>query len=245
MIKYGHYFPLKRRCLILKSSFFKGMRLSVPLALGFIPIGCSFAVMAMQAGLTGFETVFMSFFVLSGASQIMAVGMLSQGAGFAAIVLASAFMTMRHLVLSSSVMRRLGKLSTVQKIVASYALCDESFAVFSLSEEKNFPFLMGCNTLFCATWISSTALGVVLNNFLPPIVADSCAIAFYAAFLAMLIPVVRKSIPILMLVLLTGAVNALLQTFLPSSWAVVFSMVGCAAIGTFFVPAEKEEVEQG
>ena len=57
----------------------------------------------------------------------------------------------------------------------------------------------------------------------------------------MLIPVVRKSIPILMLVLLTGAVNALLQTFLPSSWAVVFSMVGCAAIGTFFVPAEKEE----
>ena len=186
MIKYGHYFPLKRRCLILKSSFFKGMRLSVPLALGFIPIGCSFAVMAMQAGLTGFETVFMSFFVLSGASQIMAVGMLSQGAGFAAIVLASAFMTMRHLVLSSSVMRRLGKLSTVQKIVGSYALCDESFAVFSLSEEKNFPFLMGCNTLFCATWISSTALGVVLNNFLPPIVADSCAIAFYAAFLAML-----------------------------------------------------------
>ena len=226
---------------VLKSSFFKGMRLSIPLALGFIPIGCSFAVMAMQAGLTGGETVFMSFFVLSGASQIMAVGMISQGAGFAAILLASAFMTMRHLVLSSSVMRRLGKLSLVQKIVASYALCDESFAVFSLSEDKSFPFLMGCNTLFCSTWIGSTALGVVLNNFLPPIVADSCAIAFYAAFLAMLIPVVRKSIPILMLVLLTGAVNALLQTFLPSSWAVVFSMVGCAAIGTFFVPAEKEE----
>jgi predicted branched-subunit amino acid permease len=228
----------------LKSSFFKGMRLSVPLALGFIPIGCSFAVMAMQAGLTGFETVFMSFFVLSGASQIMAVGMLSQGAGFAAIVLASAFMTMRHLVLSSSVMRRLGKLSTVQKIVASYALCDESFAVFSLSEEKNFPFLMGCNTLFCATWIASTALGCVLNNFLPPIVADSCAIAFYAAFLAMLVPVVRKSLPILLLVLLTGGVNALLQLVLPSSWAVVCSMVVCAAIGTFFVPMESKEGEK-
>ena len=230
---------------VLKSSFFKGMRLSIPLALGFIPIGCSFAVMAMQAGLSGSETILMSFFVMSGASQIMAVGMIAQGAAFAAIVLASAFMTMRHLVLSSSVMRRLGKLSFLQKVVGSYALCDESFAVFSLSEDKSFPFLMGCNTLFCATWISSTALGVVLNNFLPPIVADSCAIAFYAAFLAMLIPVVRKSIPILMLVLLTGAVNALLQTFLPSSWAVVFSMVGCAAIGTFFVPAEKEEVEQG
>ena len=36
-------------------------------------------------------------------------------------------------------------------------------------------------------------------------------------------------------------VNTLLQVFIPSSWAVVFSMVGCAAIGTFFVPAEKEE----
>lgn len=225
----------------LNASFFKGMRLSIPLALGFIPIGCSFAVMSMQAGLTAFETIFMSFFVLSGASQIMAVGMVAQGAAFPAIVLASAFMTMRHLVLSSSVMRRLGRLSLVQKIAASYALCDESFAVFSLSEEKNFPFLMGCNTLFCSTWIGSTALGCVLNNFLPPIVTDSCAIAFYAAFLAMLVPVVRKSIPILLLVLLTGAVNALLQVFIPSSWAVVFSMVGCAALGTLFVPAEREE----
>lgn len=225
----------------MHTSFLKGMRLSVPLALGFIPIGCSFAVMAMQAGLSAAQTIFMSFFVMSGASQIMAVGMIAQGAAFPAIVLASAFMTMRHLVLSSSVMRRLGRLSLVQKIVASYALCDESFAVFSLSEEKNFPFLMGCNTLFCSTWVGSTALGCVLNNFLPPIVADSCAIAFYAAFLAMLIPVVRKSIPILLLVLLTGAVNALLQQFIPSSWAVVCSMVGCAALGTFFVPAEKEE----
>jgi len=225
----------------MRGPFLRGMRRSVPLALGFIPIGCSFAVMAGQAGLTAAETIFMSFFVLSGASQIMAVGMIAQGAAFPAILLASAFMTMRHLVLSSSVMRRLGRLSVVQKIVASYALCDESFAVFSLSEEKNFPFLMGCNTLFCSTWIGSTALGCVLNNFLPPIVADSCAIAFYAAFLAMLVPVVRKSIPILLLVLLTGAVNTVLQLFLPSSWAVVFSMVGCAAAGTFFVPAEKEE----
>jgi len=228
----------------VRSSFFKGMRASVPLALGFIPIGCSFAVMSMQAGLTAAETVFMSFFVMSGASQIMAVGMIAQGASFAAIVLASAFMTMRHLVLSSSVMRRLGKLTLIQKITGAYALCDESFAVFSLSEDKSFSFLMGCNTLFCSTWIVSGALGCVLNNFLPPIVADSCAIAFYAAFLAMLVPVVRKSIPILLLVLLTGAVNALLQLFLPSSWAVVFSMVGCAAVGTFFVPMEEKEGER-
>ena len=228
----------------MNRSFFSGLRASVPLALGFIPIGCSFAVMSMQAGLTAFETIFMSFFVLSGASQIMAVGMVAQGAAFPAIVLASAFMTMRHLVLSSSVMRRLGKLTLVQKITGAYALCDESFAVFSLSEDKSFPFLFGCNTLFCTTWIGSTALGCVLNNFLPPIVADSCAIAFYAAFLAMLVPVVRKSLPIFLLVLLTAAVNALLQLFLPSSWAIIFSMVGCAALGTFFVPMERDEEKE-
>ena len=229
----------------MSRSFLRGMRLSIPLALGFIPIGCSFAVMAMQIGLSAGETVFMSFFVLSGASQIMAVGMLAQGAAFPAILLASCFMTMRHLVLSSSVMRRLGKLTFWQKFTGSYALCDESFAVFSLSEEKNFPFLMGCNTLFCTTWVCSTALGCILNDFLPPIVADSCGIAFYAAFLAMLVPVVRENLRILLLVLLTAGVNALLQQFLPSSWAVVISMVGCAAAGTFFVPWEEktEEVE--
>ena len=29
------------------------------------------------------------------------------------------------------------------------------------------------------------------------------------------------------------------------AFLLILSMVGCAAIGTFFVPAEKEEVEQG
>ena len=227
----------------MRGPFLRGMRRSVPLALGFIPIGCSFAVMAMQIGLSAAETVFMSFFVMSGASQIMAVGMLAQGAAYPAIVLAACFMTMRHLVLSSSVMRRLGKLTFWQKFTGSYALCDESFAVFSLSEEQSFSFLMGCNTLFCTTWVGSTALGCLLNDFLPPIVADSCGIAFYAAFLAMLVPVVRENLRILLLVLLTAAVNGILQLFIPSSWAVVLSMVGCAAAGTFFVPLEEEKKE--
>ena len=139
-------------------------------------------------------------------------------------------------------MRRLGHLSLVQKLCGAYALCDESFAVFSLAEDGEYSFFLGSNTLFCGAWVASTIVGCILNHFLPTILADSLGIAFYAAFLGMLLPVVRANLQLLGLVVLTALVNSGLQLFLPPSWAVVLSMVGCAAVGTFFVqPGETKE----
>lgn len=197
--------------------------------------------MAMQAGLTAAETVFMSVVVMAGSSQIMAVGMIAQGAAAPAIILATFFINLRHLVMSSSIMRRLGHLSLVQKLCGAYALCDESFAVFSLTEDEDYFFFLGSNTLFCSAWIASTAVGCVLNHFLPTILADSLGIAFYAAFLGMLLPAVRANLRLLGLVVFTALVNSVLQSFLPSSWAVVLSMVGCAAVGTFVIDPEETE----
>lgn len=209
-----------------------GVRVSVPVCLGVIPVGISFGLLAVQAGFTGIQAVLMSLFVMAGSSQLMAVGMIDQGAAIGTIVIATFFINLRHIVMSSSVMNRLRETPLLHKLVGAFALCDESFVIFSLSDEQHFSLLLGSNTVLYATWVVSTAIGCVINQYLPDIIVNSFGIAFYAAFLAMLIPRVSKNSRLIILVALTAVINTLLRLFLPASWAVIISMVSGAAIGT-------------
>lgn len=89
----------------MKKHFTAGMKASVPACLGVLPVGVSIGLLAMQAGLTGAETIFMSAMVMAGLSQLMAIGMITQGAAVSAIILGTFFISLRHIVMSSSVMQ--------------------------------------------------------------------------------------------------------------------------------------------
>lgn len=73
----------------------------------------------------------MSIMVFAGASQIMAVGMFVQGAALPVIVFATFLLNLRHLIMSSYVMNKLKGTKMSMKRILAFALCDESFALFS------------------------------------------------------------------------------------------------------------------
>ena len=219
--------------------FWNGAKSAVPVCLGIIPVGISYGLLAMQAGLSRLQTVLMSALVMAGSSQLMAVGMLGS-ATILSILTAVFFVNLRHIVMSSSVMSRLEHTSLREKLLCAFALCDESFALFSLSGSQSAAQLLGANTALYGTWVVSSAAGCVLGQFLPEVVAKSFGVAFYAAFLAMLLPNAAKSSRIALLVLLAAGINTVLRLFLPVSWAVILSMVVSAAIGTCFVEAESD-----
>lgn len=116
----------------------------------------------------------------------------------------------------------------------AFALCDESFALFSLSDSHSAAHLLGVNTALYGTWVFSSFAGCTMGQILPPFISKGFGIAFYAAFLAMLIPNAAKSRGIFCLVLLSAGVNTVLQLFLPVSRAVILSMMIGAAVGTNF-----------
>ena len=113
-------------------SFLRGLRASIPVMLGFIPVAIAFAIMAGWAGLNSLESVAMSVMVFAGASQMMAVGMIGEGAGYLVIVVATFIMNLRHFIMSTCVfdrMRRNGKKTGVaMKLLCSFGVTDESFA---------------------------------------------------------------------------------------------------------------------
>ena len=60
--------------------YLNGIKVALPVILGYLPVAIAFAVMASDAGFTRLEIILMSTLVFAGASQIMAVGMIVTGA---------------------------------------------------------------------------------------------------------------------------------------------------------------------
>lgn len=214
----------------------------MPICLGIIPVGISFGLMARQVGLEVWQTVAMSIFVFAGASQIMAVGMLAQGAAAPMIVLATFLLNLRHLVMSSYVMNRLKSTKPARRLLLAYALCDESFALFSMSPhgEREDSFLLGINAVLYTSWALSTLAGAAAMAALPEIVSDSLGIAFYAAFLSILMPKIRGNMRLFAVVLVTVLINVALGAFMSPSAAVVLSMLLGAGAGMFIIRDETE-----
>lgn len=222
------------------TNFRAGIKDAIPMCLGVLPVGISYGLLAVQAGLSRFQTVLMSVLVMAGSSQLMAVGLIGH-AGLVPILTAVFFVNLRHIVMSCAVMSRIPATHLRQKLLCAFALCDESFALFSLTGGQSAAGLLGANTALYAAWVFSSFVGCAVGPLLPQVLSKSFGIAFYAAFLAMLVPNARKSKGILLLILLTAGMNTLLQLLLPASWAVILSMLVGAAAGTFFMEDENNE----
>lgn len=226
--------------------YLAGIRSGLPVIPGFIPVGIAYAIIARQAGFSAFETVLMSAAVLAGSSQIMAAGMVLQGAGLAAIIFATFVLNLRHLIMSTCVIHHFKDAPLGLRLLASFGVVDESFAVFSMEREEDctvFRFL-GLFTDMYVGWVLSAVLGVLSATLLPQILLKSMGIAIHAIFIAILLPSLRRSKGLPLLVLLTALCNALLSRLMASSWALIVSTLLCAALGVFFVADPAPEGEE-
>ena len=183
----------------------------------------------------------MSLIVVAGSSQFMAINMLSRGARPLLIVVATFLMNSRHLVMSTYVMNRLKGTLLYKKLLLSYVVCDESFTIFSLSKKQDddAAYLGGLNIIMHLTWAGGTLLGGLMMNIIPPLLSDAMGIAIYAAFISMLMPSLKASTRILVIVLFTAVVNTILAGSVPGGISTVISMLVGAAFGTL-LPEDKK-----
>ena len=90
-----------------KEEWLAGTRSAVPIMLGYVPVGIAYGVMARQAGLNTWQTVLMSLTVYGGASEMMAAGMVAQGAAVLTIVLTTFILNLRHIIMSTCVFNQM------------------------------------------------------------------------------------------------------------------------------------------
>ena len=222
------------------TAYLNGIKVSLPVILGYLPVAIAFAVMASEAGFTRFEIIAMSTLVFAGASQIMAVGMITAGAYMLSIVVATFVLNLRHFIMGSYIMKRLGKTSVAEKITTAHGITDEAFAIIGTTEDEqcSVPYLFGIITITYGSWVLGTAIGAFVSVLIPASLSDALGIALYALFISLLVPKIKKSVHLITLVIFTALLNAVLGLIIPSSWAIIASCLIGALVGVFFVPDE-------
>lgn len=223
--------------------FWTGVRLGIPVILGYIPVGIAYAIIARQAGFSILETCMMSVFVYAGASEIMAAGMYAQGAGIAAIVLATFILNLRHFIMSACVMNGMRSESRGFKQMAAFGVTDETFSIYTTQKKTERPGLvfLGMALVAYLSWNAGTLIGAVASNFLPAFLTAALGVAMYAMFIALLMPNLHGNGRLALLVVFTGVVNMLLSQVMASGWALIAATLLGAAAGIPFVKLPQGE----
>lgn len=220
-----------------RERFIEGCKKGIPIAFGYVPMGIGYAAIAIKAGMTPIQTISMSVLVYAGAGQIIAASMLLSGATAMAIILTNFVVNLRYFVMSTCVLNQVEKSSLPLNILAAHVTVDESFAMFSLSEDSNIWVYLGIAVFAWLSWIVGAGIGVVVLDILPVIVTNSFNISLYALFVAILVPSIKESKQIALLVLITAVLNIILGQFL-GNWSLIVSTLIGAAVGMYIVDDE-------
>jgi 4-azaleucine resistance transporter AzlC len=230
-----------------RSHFLRGAAAGLPVVIGYFPIAVTFGILANEH-ISMTHAVLMSAWVYAGASQFMAIGLISAHSAAAEIVTATFLMNFRHFIMSASLSQRVRNGRPWATPLIAHWLTDETFSVAMALKRKLHPrFLLGLEVSAYLSWVSGTGLGFVIGAFIPALLQESLFIALYALFVALLIPHIRDSLKkatfnILITAGFAAGVNTLLQYFniMKPGWSLVTAILSASALGALMNPEEGE-----
>ena len=209
--------------------FLKGITDVSPLMIPVVPFGLIFGVLAIDIGFTPIETMGMSLIVFGGASQIVLLQLFSGGASSLVIISSVGAVNSRHLLYGAVVSEHLSDLKLIWKIIISYFLIDQAFAISNeylrKNENKNRYFhLVGAGATCWIIWQSTTFLGIVLGAAIPEKLGLSFAVPL--TFLALLVNDFRKFINVIVIII-SGSVATLGYQIIPyKAYVIVAAFAG-------------------
>ena len=212
--------------------FRKGMKAAFPIVLGYLPVGMAFGVLARNAGLTTLEAGSMSVLVYAGASQFIAVEMISKGMVWFPIVLTTFFINLRHLLMSSTLSLYFNG-NRIQTLgLLSAQLTDESFAVAmsNTSKIENRPgYLFGLQLTSHVAWVLGSVGGALFGGLIDH---QSYGIPFAlpALFICLLLLQIRR-VHHFYIMVVAGIFSLFFKWALPGNWYIILTALLASGIG--------------
>ncbi len=222
--------------------FKEGAKAALPIVFGYLPIGMAFGVLARKAGLTTFEAGFMSLLVYAGASQFIAIEMISKGVSWLPIVMATFFINLRHLLMSSTLSLYFKKSQTPVLGLLSAEMTDESFAVAMSNTPKieNRPrYLFGLQITSHLAWVAGSVGGALFGGLIDH-KSYGIPFALPALFICLLLLQIRK-VHHLLIVVIAGISSLFFKWALPGSWYILLTALIVSGTGIYISSKLKVE----
>ena len=209
--------------------FSKGIIDVSPFMIPVVPFGLIFGILSIDIGFSPLATMGMSLIIFGGASQIILLQLFSGGASSLIIISSVGAVNSRHLLYGAVVSEHVSDLKLIWKIVVSYFLIDQAFALsneyFKKNKDRNRYFhLIGGGVTCWVIWQSSTFLGIILGETIPEKLGLSFAVPL--TFLALLVNDFRKFINVIVIVS-SGFVSTLGYNYIPyKAYVIVAALTG-------------------
>jgi len=218
-----------------QKTFWAGVRAELPLLIGVAPFGMIYGVLAINAGLAPVPAQMMSSIVFAGSAQFITAQLIGEAVPGLVIVLTIAVVNLRHVLYSASVAPYVRALPMRWKVLLSYLLTDEAYAVTILNYERDDSnpsghwFFLGAGLTLWTSWQISTAIGILLGATMPE--SWPLDFALPITFIAIIIPALKDRPAIA--ASLTAGVVALLAYDLPYKLGLIVAGLLGIAVGTF------------
>lgn len=232
----------------MKNDFIKGIRDGIPICLGYLSVSFAFGILATGLGLSVLAAVGISLTNLTSAGQVAGVGIIAAGGSLIEMALTQFIINIRYSLMGISLSQKLDdSFNTFHRLVASFGITDEIFAVAVAQDSVSPYYMYGLTVISALGWVSGTFLGGAAGNLLPASVSSALGIVLYGMFLAIIIPPAKKYKGVLISVLIAAVLSIVFKyvlTAVSGGFAIIICAVLSAAICALIFPIKEENEEE-
>lgn len=225
-----------------------GLADGLPIALGYFAVSFAFGLAVVEGGLSAWIAGVISLTNLTSAGQFAGVQLIFTHSPLFEIALTTLLINLRYSLMSLSLSQKIRPgTGLLQRLVISFGVTDEIYAVaISRQGVLGTRYLLSLQSLPIVAWTCGTLAGALAGTILPDSLRSALGIALYAMFVAIIMPTLRHSRPVALVVAIAIATSMLIAwtpflSFLRGGWQIIVATVVAAAIGALKAPVQLPE----
>ncbi len=177
-----------------RQKFQQGLKDGLPICFGYFPVSFAYGMSVVLSGMPAWAAVLISLTNLTSAGQFAGSSLMLAGGSCLEIAVTTVVINIRYFLMSLAMSQKTDKKMTwIQRLLVSFGITDEIFAVSMQAEGKTYRFLYGRSDTDAGDRLDrGTLAGGILTSFLPTILANALNIALYGMFIAIIVPPARR-----------------------------------------------------
>lgn len=224
---------LRTPCPSVRARFQRGVRLGLPIFLGYLPIGMAFGILSRDLGFSALQSVVCSASALAGAGQFIALSLMKARLSVFGVVLATTIVNLRYVLFSASLSTFLRETPLPGQAALAFCVTDETFGVDVNDHREGSAdawSMAGVGAIAWLGWVLGTLIGALASGLVGDPSRFGVEYAMPAMFVALFVAQVEDRRH-----LVVGAVAAALTVafafLLPGRWPIIAAAVVAASVG--------------
>lgn len=224
----------------------RGLAAGIPIALGYMSVSFTFGIMAVSYGLAWWQALIISMTTVTSAGQFAGIGIMIHPEQYFQMLISQITINIRYSFMSISVGQKAdSRFKGLSRWILGFMMTDEIFAVATQEESVSRSFFAGLATLPYIGWALGTLFGAILGSILPERLMSALSLAIYGMFVAIVVPEMKKSRPVVLVVILAILLSCMFYyvpflSTISSGITITVVAVAAAVIASLLFPVMDE-----